>query len=336
MPLTLAKCTACGANLEVDNAKDAAICPFCGSAYVVEKAINHYYTTNNINAATVNVLGASADALFKDAETFEALGAFDDASKKYMQMMEEFPADPRGSIGVVRLAIEHHTALGGGKTQLAPLNIALKLGNKEFLNWLYQNFDRDEQVVLAGVNYVRNLGADLGDKEFITRLNQYFEKKCRRIRSGESSIEHEFPIGWDVNNKQLRTMCDCLPCVRVLLDEAKSNAIYFNSQIDKIGDRSYRKVYSGVIERLWGPRYTSDFIGPLDGGIIGNTYYCEYDGSAGYTAHFYKLHKVVAKNEIDSLFQEINRCNTEGICPYCGIGRKGFFSNKCNHCGRRM
>jgi len=74
MPMISAKCTNCGANLNVDNSKDAAICPFCGSTYVAEKAINNYYTTNNINAATVNVLGASADVLFKDAETFEALG----------------------------------------------------------------------------------------------------------------------------------------------------------------------------------------------------------------------------------------------------------------------
>ena len=61
MPLVNAKCTNCGATLEVDSAKDAAICPYCGSAYIVEKAINNYNitnnTTNNINADVVNVYG---------------------------------------------------------------------------------------------------------------------------------------------------------------------------------------------------------------------------------------------------------------------------------------
>ncbi|MGI6249738.1 MAG: hypothetical protein ACOYJX_10170 [Acutalibacteraceae bacterium] len=42
MPFVLAKCTNCGANLEVDASKEAAVCPSCGSAFVVEKAINNY------------------------------------------------------------------------------------------------------------------------------------------------------------------------------------------------------------------------------------------------------------------------------------------------------
>ncbi len=53
MPLVNAKCTNCGANLTVDEAKDAAVCQYCGSAFIVEKAINNYNTT--INAGVVNV-----------------------------------------------------------------------------------------------------------------------------------------------------------------------------------------------------------------------------------------------------------------------------------------
>lgn len=57
MPLVNAKCTNCGANLKVDNNKDAAICEFCGSAFIVEKAINNYSITNNneIHANIVNI-----------------------------------------------------------------------------------------------------------------------------------------------------------------------------------------------------------------------------------------------------------------------------------------
>lgn len=64
MPLVNAKCTNCGANLEVDNTKDAANCPYCGAAYIVEKAINNYNitnnTTNNISADVVNVYGGNS------------------------------------------------------------------------------------------------------------------------------------------------------------------------------------------------------------------------------------------------------------------------------------
>ena len=59
MPLVNGKCTNCGAKLEVDVTKHAANCPDCGSASVMEKAINYYNTTNNIandiNAEVKNV-----------------------------------------------------------------------------------------------------------------------------------------------------------------------------------------------------------------------------------------------------------------------------------------
>ena len=55
MPLVPAKCTQCGAILQVDQSKDAAICQHCGAAFVVEKAINNYTVHNHINADTVNV-----------------------------------------------------------------------------------------------------------------------------------------------------------------------------------------------------------------------------------------------------------------------------------------
>ena len=66
MPLVQAKCTNCGANLEVENTKDAAICPFCGTPYVVEKAVNNYNTVNHITGNIVNVYGGnSADFVIR-------------------------------------------------------------------------------------------------------------------------------------------------------------------------------------------------------------------------------------------------------------------------------
>ena len=45
MPLVQVKCTNCGANLEIDNTLDAAVCPYCNVPFVVEKAINNYNVT---------------------------------------------------------------------------------------------------------------------------------------------------------------------------------------------------------------------------------------------------------------------------------------------------
>lgn len=57
MPLVNAKCTNCGATLTVDKDKEAAICQYCNSAFIVEKAINNYHITNknSFNANVINV-----------------------------------------------------------------------------------------------------------------------------------------------------------------------------------------------------------------------------------------------------------------------------------------
>ena len=41
-----ALCPKCGGQLEVDPTQEAAVCQYCGSAFVVEKAINNYTVQN--------------------------------------------------------------------------------------------------------------------------------------------------------------------------------------------------------------------------------------------------------------------------------------------------
>ena len=65
MPLVAAKCTSCGASLQVDITKEAAVCPYCGTAYIVEKAINYYNTTNQIHADVVNIYGGASDFVIR-------------------------------------------------------------------------------------------------------------------------------------------------------------------------------------------------------------------------------------------------------------------------------
>ena len=76
MPYAHAKCTNCGANLEVDNTKDAAVCPYCNTPYIVEKAIHNYNTMNNITADVVNIYGGnSADFVIRAGELIKYNGA---------------------------------------------------------------------------------------------------------------------------------------------------------------------------------------------------------------------------------------------------------------------
>lgn len=60
MSLVQAKCVNCNANLEVDDSKDAAICPCCGTPYIVEKAIQNFNISNNISAENVIIQNGNA------------------------------------------------------------------------------------------------------------------------------------------------------------------------------------------------------------------------------------------------------------------------------------
>ena len=48
MPLVPAKCTNCGASLVIDSTKDAAICQYCNTPFVTEKAINNYNISDSV------------------------------------------------------------------------------------------------------------------------------------------------------------------------------------------------------------------------------------------------------------------------------------------------
>lgn len=58
------KCPECGGILEVDKTKDAMICPFCGTPYIVDKAISNYMI------GTINVAqGGKANITINNTNT---------------------------------------------------------------------------------------------------------------------------------------------------------------------------------------------------------------------------------------------------------------------------
>ena len=72
MSLVVAKCTQCGANIQVDNSKEAGICQFCGTAFITEKVISNYNIVNNttIQNATINVTNAEKKEEFHTISIF--------------------------------------------------------------------------------------------------------------------------------------------------------------------------------------------------------------------------------------------------------------------------
>ena len=112
MPLVPAKCTQCGASLEVDSLKDAAVCPFCNTPFVTEKAINNYNITNISRIEklqTENVIindVTSIENRVRAGETFIKLGNFQAAQETFHELTQKCPFDYRGWWGLIRAKTE--------------------------------------------------------------------------------------------------------------------------------------------------------------------------------------------------------------------------------------
>ena len=92
MSLVAAKCTQCGANIQVDDSKEAGICPNCGTAFITEKTINNYInntsnTYNIENAKIINNSQPSKDTLFELARRFLTIENYEESKKYYQEIL---------------------------------------------------------------------------------------------------------------------------------------------------------------------------------------------------------------------------------------------------------
>ena len=93
MALVAAKCTQCGAAIEVDESKEAGICPHCGTAFITEKVINNYNIVNNVTNNIQTAIFKTGDdvedyirkfnAYVKIEEYFKLRELCDEMSKKF-------------------------------------------------------------------------------------------------------------------------------------------------------------------------------------------------------------------------------------------------------------
>ncbi len=93
-PTTLvpAKCTNCGGVLDVDPSQEAAVCRFCDSAFIVQKAIQNYnlnIQNSNITIAHANIqTGPSVDNLILRAKEFASKHDFQTAKSYYNKVLD--------------------------------------------------------------------------------------------------------------------------------------------------------------------------------------------------------------------------------------------------------
>ena len=125
MPFVQGKCESCGGILTVDPSLKAAICPFCGSAYVVQDSINYYNTTikvDNLFADVVNVSDeSSSEGRIKAAEAFMKLGQNDKAEAEYKSVTERTPQNYKGWLGLIKVRSNNYTKRIKSANEIASL-----------------------------------------------------------------------------------------------------------------------------------------------------------------------------------------------------------------------
>lgn len=154
--LVPAKCTGCGATLEVDARENAAICPYCKNAYIVEQAINNYNIKMSgnlsVGSATINVSGVNVDNLLVRAKNFASQGDFENALDYYNRVLDIDFSKQEAHDGIERIndhlyMIDNYVYFwsnagrvsSSGVLQLKKKRLVfLSSGGKETLYYLYQ------------------------------------------------------------------------------------------------------------------------------------------------------------------------------------------------------
>ncbi len=121
MPLVPAKCTQCGANLQIDPANEATICPSCNTPFITEKAINNYNTTNvtnigNIHADTLVLQEESKYIqMIKGVEALISLKKYEHAECDALNLIEEYPNKSKSYLLYVKAYTENYTHMDSYK-----------------------------------------------------------------------------------------------------------------------------------------------------------------------------------------------------------------------------
>lgn len=193
MPLVPALCTQCGAKMEIDSSKDAAICPFCNTPFVTEKAINNYNTTNvtnigNLHADVVNVSDdQSRDNRVRSGETFLKLQDYDAAQNVFGDLAEDCPYDYRGWWGLIKVYSKSFTDYDISLTKLNEI--------KSLYDKAYAVATDEEKEILKSseyINYYEKLNEKLNN--LISKINKEIEKCSKEFESIKNDLDSRISV----------------------------------------------------------------------------------------------------------------------------------------------
>ena len=166
MPLVAAKCTQCGADLQIDNTRDFFFCNYCGAKMFVEKQyIEH--------SGKVSISGmASEESLLERGFIFIKDGEFSKADEYFERVLDANPKNWRAYLGklLCSLNLKSPEKLGMSYTPLT--------GNSLY-NKAVEYAPANEKEQLLAYN-----------EAILNRLQKQKEEKNRRIANMQADLDN--------------------------------------------------------------------------------------------------------------------------------------------------
>lgn len=197
MPFVQAKCPVCGGMLAVDDTKKAAVCQFCGDAFVVEEAVNNYITNNITNNTVNNNIGDGAIVnVYEQSKSVSAL------LERVAQFLEDKDWNSASQYCEDILDIDPQNA----QAYLGKLMAELQVSKKADLV--------KHKTLESSANYQRIL--KYGDKAMLDELNGYLleannkkrnQGKLQKYQEAEEQYQHACNI-WEKQVAVITHACD--------------------------------------------------------------------------------------------------------------------------------
>lgn len=183
--MALAKCLNCGADIEVDENKDAGNCPMCGEAFITQKVINNYQIGVRKN---ININGDDEEKLLLDGITLIDLWEYWKAVKVFRKYTDKKPQDFRGWYYKAKALFECNDDFDGSLTEEIDASVenALSLAENERDRDFIKPFCREYFESKAA--YYQRLIDGVDTKIFyqqkeLDKINQYVGDNDNQIKA---------------------------------------------------------------------------------------------------------------------------------------------------------
>ncbi len=220
MPLVPALCPQCGATLEVNPDSEAAVCKFCNTPFITEKAVTNYnvsYNTTNVsNNTTVNNISNSEVHIHQNSEDAQTMlekikaqlkrGNTDVAYNKLEKLQEMFPEDYRTDeaelLYELNIGVDYISRSDYKIPALSEKLFALSQSNREVAKKYAQQIQEETNEYInsklntafsGGLYFYKLVAANFPEvfSNFKNALNNSY-KNYQEIISGEWSLDKDY------------------------------------------------------------------------------------------------------------------------------------------------